>query len=113
MEKLYVIVRSDLPPGAQAAQSTHAAIAFTLLYPELTAGWAAGEDNLVLLAVPDERALGELVRQAQSQGIRTAAYHESAMQNSLTACAFSGEIAKAVSSLPLALRPPKPAQAAA
>lgn len=112
MEKLYVIVRADLAPGAQAAQSTHAAIAFTLLYPELTGAWAAGEDNLVLLAVPNEGALGELARRAQEQGIRACPYHEPAMQNALTAVAFSGEIAKAVSSLPLALREPKTARAA-
>lgn len=113
MEKLYVIVRADLPAGVQFAQGTHAALAFALQYPQILQDWAALSENLVVLACPDENALGHLMRQAAERCIRLTAYHEPAFQNALTACAFSGEVGRLVSPLPLALREPKAEKAAA
>lgn len=112
MEKLYVIARADLLPGVLLAQATHAALAFALQFPGLTAQWAERSENLVILAVPDEPALGHLLRRASELSIQSTPYHEPAMDNALTACAFAGEIGKIVSSLPLALREPKAARAA-
>lgn len=113
MEKLYVVVRADLPNGVQFAQGTHAALAFALQFPELLREWAAASENLIVLACPDENALGHLMRKAAERNIRQTAYHEPAFQNALTACAFTGEVTKLVSSLPKALREPKAKQAAA
>lgn len=113
MEKLYVVVRADLPAGVQCAQGTHAALAFALQFPGLLQKWAALSENLVMLSCRDENALGHLMRQAAEKSIRMTAYHEPAFQNALTACAFSGEVSKLVSSLPLALREPKAEKAAA
>ena len=45
MEKLYIIVRRDLAPGAQCAQSCHAMHAFVNEHPALDA-----DCNLVVLS---------------------------------------------------------------
>lgn len=109
MRKLYVVVRADLAPGAQLAQSVHAASAFAALYPAQHAAWQARDQVLVVLAIRDESALAELLRRAMGQGVLSAGFHEEDMNRELTACAFSGDVAKLVSSLPLALRAPRAA----
>jgi peptidyl-tRNA hydrolase len=104
MKRLYVLIRADLAPGAQLAQSCHAVSAFAHQYRVEHDAWQAGEQNLVVLSVPSENALGEIMRRAMEQNIRAAAFHEPDFGNELTACAFEGSVARLVSSLPLALR---------
>ena len=58
MQRLYVVVRADLAPGAQLAQSCHALSAFAHQYRAEHEAWQSGEQNLVVLSVPDENALG-------------------------------------------------------
>lgn len=55
-DKLYVIVRGDLPLGLQMAQVAHACIEFALNHPEKASSTPVG----VVLCVPDEPALLEL-----------------------------------------------------
>lgn len=50
---MYVLVRDDLPPGSQLAQSIHAAVELTLRQPDV----AVATPTVVVLAVPDEREL--------------------------------------------------------
>jgi len=109
MEKFYVVVRADLPAGAQATQATHAAIRLCLEHSgyQPLRRWHENNHNLVLLSVPDEDALNEL--QDALDGILrlpVEAFHEPDFNNTKTAIAFPGtaETIKLVSSLPLALR---------
>lgn len=104
MQRLYVVVRSDLEPGAQLAQSCHALSSFAHQYPALHATWQEGEQNLVVLSIAGETALGELLRSATAAGVRCSPFHEPDFGNELTAVAFDGGVAKLVSSLGLALR---------
>jgi hypothetical protein len=97
--KQYIVVREDLPPGAQATQSAHAMKLFTREHPEFN-----DVDNLALLAAPDESALFELVRRAQNRGVSVSAFVEPDFDDSLTAIAMPYEARKLVSSLPLALK---------
>ena len=97
--KQYIVVREDLPPGAQAVQSNHAMKLFTREHPEFN-----DVDNLALLAAPDETALFELVRRAQNRGVSVSAFVEPDFDDSLTAIAMSHDARKLVSSLPLALK---------
>ena len=48
MEKFYVVVRADLPAGAQATQAAHAAIAFCIAHRGYIplANWHANSNNL-------------------------------------------------------------------
>jgi len=109
MKRLYVVVRADLEHGAQLTQSVHALSSFSRQYRALHDAWHDGEQILVALSVPNENALGELVRAAMAQGVRGSAFHEPDFGNELTAAAFDGSVARMVSSLPLALRAPRAA----
>jgi hypothetical protein len=111
MERLYVIVRADLSAGAQLAQSCHAVSAFAYRYRVEHDAWQANDQNLVVLSVENESALGELLCVVAGSGAKVAAFHEPDFGNQLTAFAVSGEAARLLSSLPLALRAPR-AQAA-
>lgn len=109
MEKLYVVVRADLPPGAQLAQSCHAVSAFAADYPKAHEDWHRHGQNLVVLQIPDEAALSRLLEFAiESDAIeRVSLFREPDFDDQLTACAFDDGISRYVSSLPLALRAPR------
>ncbi len=102
MEKLYVVVRADLQPGQQLAQSCHAVSAFALEHPGHHRTWQQGSQNLVVLQVPDETALAALLGRASE--LVGAAFHEPDLDGSLTAIALHAVARPLVSSLPLALR---------
>ena len=104
MNKLYVICRADLQPGAQLAQSCHALSAFAESHRELHREWQAANRNLVCLQIADEPALQALIEKARTLGIEYAGFVEPDYNNELTACAFGEGIGRYVSSLPLALR---------
>lgn len=110
-EKLYVVVRSDLEPGARAAQLCHAAIAFVFRHGGRAAEWFWDSNNLVLLECTDESALLELVRSARAAAVRYAVFQEPDFGMSHTAAAFSSEARRLLSRLPLALKPAKKSDA--
>jgi peptidyl-tRNA hydrolase len=101
MKKLFVVVRADLEPGAQLAQSGHAISAFAISYEAEHRAWHQGSNNLVILAAKDEAHLLELARVAQAP---FAIFREPDFENTVTAVAFHGDAARQLSSLPLALR---------
>ncbi len=107
MNKLFVVTRGDLPPGAIAAQSVHAGFAFAHEHQFEWRTWLLGSNNIVLLSVPDEPALLELAQRAQMAGVSVSLNREPDFGNSLTAIAIGPAGRKLVSSLPKALRPPK------
>ena len=110
MQKLFVIVRSDLPPGPQAVQATHAALQHAFRFAERLKDWHVSSNNLALLQVPDEAALGRLeerVLAAQGGGedVTLSAFREPDYGDSMTAlCLFGANAHRLVSSLPLALK---------
>ncbi len=108
--KLYVVVRADLPVAQQAVQAVHAAVAFAAESPALFRGDAALQ-NLALLAAPDEPALETLVRRATAAGVPWQSFRETDLGGSLTAVAFGPAMQRLVSSLPKALREPRPVAA--
>lgn len=107
MEKLFVIVRSDLAPGAQLAQSNHATAEFSVAYPDAFRDWAANQRNIVCLNAPNEATLADLLALAKAKGIESAAFHEPDFDDELTAIALGAGGDKITSCLPLALRPAK------
>ena len=102
--KLYAVTRSDLPPGLQAAQLGHALIGYVLAQPAQTARWHTRSNNLVCLAVPDEKALSGLVEALVRESVPVLCFHEPDLGGELTAVAVSPDGARLLSSLPLALR---------
>jgi hypothetical protein len=57
MEKLHVVVCSDLDEGPQGCQAIHAAIAFTFEHPEVCGQWYRDSNYLAFLSVRNEREL--------------------------------------------------------
>jgi hypothetical protein len=105
MEKLYIVIRSDLAPGAQIAQSAHALSAFACAHPEKHREWHEGSNNLVIVSVADEAALQRLLERAACRMVGRASFREPDFGDAMTAIALYGaEAGKLVSSLPLALR---------
>jgi peptidyl-tRNA hydrolase len=107
MQKLFVIVRADLPPGAQLAQSNHATAEFSVAHPEAFRDWAANQRNIVCLNVTNEAALADLLKLAQAKGVWSASFREPDFDGELTAIALGSGAEKIVSCLPLALRQEK------
>lgn len=87
MEKLYVVVRSDLPPGDQAVQSVHAALQYARDHRDWTA-WSDSSNCLALLAVADEKELQDLLNRAADRGLKSSYFREPDLGHSMTAVAL-------------------------
>lgn len=103
---MYIIVRSDLPPGLQAAQAVHAAFAFYHEHPSVVKPWLIQSNFLVIVAVPDEDALLDLITEASKRGIVRTAVREPDCDNEATAVALApcDESRRLCANLPLALK---------
>lgn len=104
--KLFIVVRTDLLPGLQAAQACHALREFGQEHPELDAQWFSTSKTLVLLGVPDEQALELLSARAKERLVPLAKNHEPDLGGSLTAVALAPEARSLVRTLPLLLGMP-------
>jgi peptidyl-tRNA hydrolase len=106
MPRLYIAVRQDLSPGLQAAQAVHAAFHFYHDHPDLVRPWLIQSNFLVIVGVPDEDALLDLISEASARGITRTAVREPDLDNEATAVALEPGVAaqKLCATLPLALR---------
>lgn len=112
-QKVFIVVRADLPPGAQLAQSCHAAFAFGIDHPDVVRQWNASSNNLVCLRADNEQALVHLANRAVQCECLVTEFHEPDFNDQATAVVIAGEQAKrVVSSLALALRLPRSAEQA-
>lgn len=75
-ERLYVVVRADLPPGLQAAQALHAEREFAAEHPEIEARWHRESNTVVILAVPDEDELFDLLLSLEKSGVVVSEFRE-------------------------------------
>lgn len=113
MEKLYVVVRNDLPPGLQMAQAGHALRQFTHRHPAEDRAWFYGDaqapeepcgpNNLIICQVPGERELQRLVLAADGV-CSVAPFYEPDRGGELTASAFGRGASRLCGALPRALR---------
>lgn len=107
MQKMFVVVRSDLQPGAQAAQACHAAIALAQARATDVTSWYLHSNNLVLLQVPDAQHLEKVLQKLNSASVEVAEFREPDFGGELTAAATVNPAAgKLLSQLPLALKGP-------
>jgi peptidyl-tRNA hydrolase len=88
-DKLYLVVRSDLPLGSQAAQLCHAQTEFSIAHPELYREWHNVSNYICLLAVDSEDKLKSILDKADKKEIKSAYFLESDLDNSLTAIALA------------------------
>lgn len=94
MEKLYVVVRADLPPAQQAVQGLHAARQLQEDHSSLERAWFKSSNTVALLQVDDEAELVALERQARMTGIAGAIFREPDLGDQATALALLGPGAK-------------------
>lgn len=102
MQRLFVVVRSDIAPGLQLAQACHAVAAFGSAFPGPFRAWHLGESNIVCLQARDEQHLRELFAGLSPEAL-AASFHEPDLGEQMTAFACDRR-PKAWSSLPLALK---------
>lgn len=88
------------------AQAVHAAFQFFNDFPSVAKPWLVQSNYLVIVSVPDEDALLDLITEASRRGLRRVAVREPDINNEATAVAIEpGEAASRLcASLPLALR---------
>jgi hypothetical protein len=86
-EKLYVLVRNDLPPGQQAVQGMHALADFAGEHPEHFHPWNKGSNTLVLLGVT-EKELRDAIVWCDTFDYAYTMFRESDINDALTAVAF-------------------------
>lgn len=104
MQKLFIIVREDLPTGLQMAQAIHAAVQW-VLGDELSAHWYKNSNNVVVKHVPNEAALLELAARAEARRCVVEAFQEPDLAGATTAVAIVGTGANALlRELPLAFQ---------
>lgn len=102
--KMYVIVRSDLKPGLQVAQSCHAMRLFIEEHPKVDQVWYEASNNLVVLGVPNKEALAKLAYDLTVQGVEVSTFREPDLNNELTAIAAGPAAQRYLSTLPLAMK---------
>ena len=104
MNKLFVVVRADLEPGLQLAQSGHAIVAFQHSYAREYEEWYRSSNNLVVLSAANKEELAKLAYDLTLKGISVAMFREPDLGDELTAISVGPEGQRFLSSLPLALR---------
>lgn len=102
-EKLHVVVRADLPPGAQAVQAMHSMRQFCADHPERERRWFEQSNHLAFLEVPDEAALARLRREAAVRGFLSSEFREPDLGGSLTSVTVAPEGRPVCRRLPKAL----------
>jgi peptidyl-tRNA hydrolase len=103
---LYVVSRGDLSLGTQATQAVHAAFTFAMEHPILTEEWYRDSSYLVLVAVPDEESLTQLLIKAREADLVTSIWREPDKDNEMTAIALEPgrRATRLCANLPLLLR---------
>ena len=107
VDKFYIAVRADLPPGLQLAQSVHAMAEFWDAHPSFARSWRHRSNYLVVVSVPNEEALLALASEAAiGKELCTTLVCEPDLGDEYTALAMQpGPVAGALcASLSLALR---------
>lgn len=102
-DKLYVIVRADLSPGAQAVQGMHAMRQFIDDYPEEEKEWFQVSNHVAFLKVDDEAALLKMAERLSRRGMIVSVFREPDLDHSLTALATNHRSREYVAHLKLAL----------
>jgi len=86
--KLYVVTRSDLPPGAQACQAIHAVCEFASQHPEAYQKWYKESNYLAFLSVKNVAKLVGYLAKASHREIKHSSFHEPDFGGDLTAAVF-------------------------
>lgn len=102
-DRLYVLVRADLPPGPRAVQACHAALQFAHEHYTVFRDWVRLSNHLIVKEAPDEATLRSVVDLARLRGHKHVLWSEPDLGNSLTAVAVEPAGRRLFGRFPLAL----------
>ena len=107
-DKLYVVVRRDVPPGLQLAQAVHGAFEAAVAEPERVTDWVGNSNYLVVLSAADEQALAALAGKLATNHVDFLQVREPDCNDQLMAVVVypHPEARRMLSALPLALKEP-------
>jgi len=101
MRKLYLIGRSDLPPGLRAAQVCHAMRLFADEHSEEESHWYETSNTIVLLETADENSLSSLASLATARRVPYSLFREPDRNDEATAIALGPKGHSLCRNLPL------------
>ena len=103
--KIVTVVRKDLNPGDQLAQSLHSATEFAHKFPNQFNDWMTNSQYIVSLSANDEHHLKEIYTKLEWFGANVVKFYEPDMNNQLTSIAYYGtpKLMKITDNLKLAL----------
>ena len=106
LPKLYIVVRADLSPGAQAVQAAHAMREFAAEHSDIEHEWHEKSNTVVMLAIQYKQWLTNLLAEVQQLGIAVTSFREPDLKNELTAICIGpeGYWLPELKRLPLALK---------
>ena len=87
-QKLYILVRADIPVGYRVAQSVHAAFGFATEHPEATDEWMIRSQHICCLEIDGLTELESYADLAEHYGVRFSTFHEPDLNDELTAIAL-------------------------
>ena len=83
-DKLYILIREDLSPGAKLAQACHGMRQWSQDHPERDQQWFQESNTVAILGLKDSTHLRKIHKKAESLGIPHAIFHEPDMDNEPT-----------------------------
>lgn len=97
---------SDIHPGAQLAQSSHAMSKFAVEYPVQFKDWYENSQHVACLSIEDEESLIKLVEKLRSRGISVSVFREPDYKYKTTSIAIEAcdQARRLTSNLRLALK---------
>ena len=103
--KLLTVVRADLKPGAQIAQTSHAIAEFAYQFPNQFLDWKQNSNYIISLSVDNEEKLQRLFYKLLDNGADVVAFTEPDINDQLTSICYYGtpEMRKLTDKLDLAL----------
>lgn len=106
VDKVYVLIRQDLPTGSQLAQVVHAQDEFRETHPEVHGAWRKSSNTVAVLHLRDEDHLQEIHRKAEDRGIPCAIFREPDLGDAATCLVMgpSPHTRRITARLPLAFR---------
>lgn len=87
-EKLRIVTRRDIHPGAQIAQSAHAMSQFAVEHPVEFKDWYQNSQYVACLSIEDESSLMAFAEKLTQRGIKFSIFREPDYNNQATSIAI-------------------------
>jgi len=100
-DKIYIVVRGDLSPGAKACQGLHAFREYIRNFPEEELSWYNNSNHVCFLSTKGQNELNRLYGALLYEGFNVVAFLEPDMDHELTAICVEPSARNYLAGLPL------------